>query len=202
MRPSIMTAHQFRRLKVPTLQCLSCGETIFLDDTTYVDYQGPVVCYACKASQDVLIEKKRLVKANKIADIYAPIRDILNYEVPPDLVLDLAEAASDFGGNGFKSSVVMCRRCLQGALLEQKVKDASLEDMIEAAKGTVLQERLYLNAKSIQFFGNSGAHPLDPALRRVEQIDAYIVLQLTKAILQSIYPKRADTPPELQSGTG
>lgn len=198
MKPSIIRAYQFRRPKVPVLQCLSCGESIYLDDTTYVDYQGPVVCTECRATQDVLIEKKRLVNASKIADLYAPIRDILNYEVPYDLVLDLAEAASDFGNNAFKSSVVMCRRCLQGALLQQSIKDDTLEAMIEAAKGKVLQERLYLNAKSIQFFGNSGAHPLDPALRKVEQIDAYIVLQLTKTILESIYPKRADAPPASQ----
>ncbi len=35
------------------VNCLSCGHTIDLDDSSYSDYEGLVKCYACNALLEV-----------------------------------------------------------------------------------------------------------------------------------------------------
>ena len=181
--------------RMPTLQCLACATNIYLEEDTYANYQGQVTCSECKNQQAVVIQGGALVTASQQRDIYEPVRDLVNHEVPPDILLDLLEATVDLGVNCFKSCVVMCRRSVQAVLLERGVADNKLGRMIDDARGTdILDERLYQTAKAIGFFGNSGAHPLDPELRKVEQLDASLALQVTKRFLQSIYPLRAEEP--------
>ena len=178
---------------MPTLQCLTCATSIYLDEETYANYQGQVTCTECKGQQAVVIQSGALVTASQQRDIYEPIRDVANHEVPTEILLDLAEAAVDLGVNCFKSCVVMCRRCLQAVLLERGVADDSLAKMIDDARGRdIFDERLYQTARAIGFFGNSGAHPLDPELRKVEQLDASLALQVTKRFLQTIYPLKVE----------
>ncbi len=183
-------------VNVPTLQCLACGDGIYLDDETYANYQGQVTCTECKQQQAVVIQHGALVTASQQRDIYEPIREVLNHEVPSDMLIDLAEAAIDLAQNCFKSCVVMCRRCVQAVLLERGVTDEPLAKMIDAARNAnVLDERLYQTATAIGFFGNSGAHPLDPELRKVEQLDASLALQVTKRFLQTLYPLKVVEEP-------
>ena len=189
---------------MPDIQCLSCGTGIYLEDTTYANYQGRIICPDCRGHQDVVIQRKQLITANLISDIYEPIRDILAWEIPTDILLDLAEAAIDLGVNAYKSCVVMCRRCVQAVLLDKGIKDDTLENMIDRAKSTelgpghvLLSENLYQTAKAVRFFGNSGAHPLDPVLRAVGKLQAQLGLQVTKEILQWVYPLKPDDPEQL-----
>ena len=176
---------------VPDVQCLSCATVIYLEEKTYKNYQGQVICSECKQQQAVVIQQGSLITASQIRDVYEPIRDILAYDVPQGILVDLAEAAIDLGAICFKSCVVMCRRVVQAALLEQGIADDKLSKMIEDAKNKQLfDESLYQTAKAIGFFGNSGAHPLDQELRKVESLEASLALQVTKRFLQAIYPQK------------
>ena len=176
---------------MPLLQCLTCGGEIYLDDVTYANYQGRVVCPACRGPQEVIFQKKALVSASLTPDIYAPIRDILAWDIPENILFDLAEATLDLGVRAYKSCVVMCRRCVQAVLLDKNIPDAELAVMIKNAnKKKILTDNLFHTATALRFFGNSGAHPLDPELRKVTELQASLSIQVTKEILQDVYPLR------------
>ena len=190
--------------KVPILQCLSCGGDIFLEETTYANYQGRVVCPDpdCKGYQDVIIQKKALITSSQQPDVYAPIRDILVWDIPLEILGDLAEAALDLGVLAHKSCVVMCRRCVQAVLLDKDITDRKLDDMIDEARNKgVFTEEMYQTAKAVRFFANSGAHPQDPILRKVTPLQATLALQVTKEILQGIYPRKPEEPEQLEEPT-
>lgn len=181
--------------KVPAIQCLTCGGDIVLEYATYDNYQGQVICPECKGQQAVVIKEGSLVTASQQQDVYEPIRDVVGHAIPQEILVDLAEAAIDLASHCFKSCVVMCRRSTQAVLLDKGVPDEPLAKMIDAARNSgLLDERLYQTARAIGFFGNSGAHPLDPELRKVEQLDATLALQVTKKLLQTIYPPEPESP--------
>ena len=190
-----------RRGKVPNIQCLTCGSDIYLDDMTYANYQGRVVCPDCKGSQDVVIQKKALVTSSREPDIYEPIRDILAWDVPTEVLLDLAEATLNLGVSALKSCVVMCRRCVHGLLLLEGITDdPSLARMIDEAQvNNVLTEEIVQTAHAVRFFGITGAHPKDPVLRNVSKLQASIAIEATKEILKSVYPPLKPEQPELES---
>lgn len=179
---------------MPELQCLSCGNFIFLDDATYANYQGPVVCVECKGRQEVIFQNQALITSSLVADIYEPIRDLLIWDIPYEPLLDIAEAAVDLGVYTYKSCVVMCRRCVQGVLLDHGVKDdPSMVNMIDEAyqKGILTQE-LKETANSVRFFAVTGAHPKDPLLRKVTKLQASLAMEVTKEILMHIYPLKPE----------
>lgn len=181
---------------MPTIQCLHCAQQTYLDDETYANYQGQVTCESCKGQQSVVFQSGALQTATQAADIYGPIRDVLAYDVPPTILADLAEAASDLSGACYKSCVVMCRRVLHAVLLQQGIEDAILAQMIDTAlERKLLTERLYATVQAIRFFGNAGAHPRDEDLNAVEQLDATLALQVTKRYLQASFKLKPPPPP-------
>jgi hypothetical protein len=143
-----------------------------------------------------MIQEQQLVTASLIADVYEPIRDILAWEITEDVLLDLAEASVALGANIYKSTVVMCRRCVQSVLLDGEVEDnPNMKAMIdEAVVKKLLTEELGETANSVRFFGVTGAHPKDPALRKVTKLQASLAIEITKEILKHVCPEKPVTP--------
>ena len=181
------------------VNCLGCGTAIYLDEETYGNYQGGIVCFECKVPQSVVIENGAL-RANTVQPgMYDQILDILAWEIPQEMLYDLGEAARDFTVMSYKSCVVMWGRALQAALLDKQITDTDLDKMIDEAKNKgVLTEELQQEAKAVRFFRNTGAHPKTPALRNVTLVQATLGLEVVKEILQHLYSKKT---PASQSGT-
>ncbi|MCH8186042.1 MAG: DUF4145 domain-containing protein, partial [Chloroflexi bacterium] len=169
---------------MPDVNCLGCGTPIYLDEKTYDNYSGGVVCPECKTPQNVLIENGSLRGNTAQSGMYDQIQDILAWEIPPDILLDLGEAARDVTVASYKSCAVMCGRALQAALLDQNIPNKELDTMIDEAKNKgVLTEELYQQAKAARFFRNTGAHPMNPVLRNVTMFQAVLGLEVVKQIL-------------------
>jgi hypothetical protein len=183
---------------VPNVQCLTCGQNIALEVYSYHNYQGPVICPSCRSSQQVVIAEGMLKAANRALNIFDTVGDIVEIQWPAPVFADLVEAASAFNVNAYKACVVMCRRALQGILLERGVEDGSLANMIAAAKGTPgLPADLYESASAVRVFGNSGAHPRDEALQSVDRMRAMLAMEVVKDIIKRVYPPvpRPPAPP-------
>lgn len=197
-----MTPSSEGRTYVSNIQCLTCGNDIWLDDATYANYQGRVVCSACRGHQDVVIQRKQLVTASLVGDIYEPIRDILAWDVPIDILMDIAEASLCLGVSALKSCVVMCRRCVQAVLIEKGIDDnPNMRDMIaEAHTKGILSEELMHNANAVRFFAVTGAHPKDPMLRRVTKTQALLSIEVAKDILKGVYLLKQPEPEQLALG--
>lgn len=184
---------------MPDINCLGCGQIVSLDEFTYSNFQGPITCPECKTQQEVIIADGGLTGTNALTGTYDQIWDILGWNVTNEILQDLAEAARDYKVQSHKSSLVMCGRCIQAALLEQGVPDQGLEDMIDEAKklGKITEE-LQQEAHAVKFFRNTGAHPKNPALRNVTPIQALLGIEVTKNFLKHLYPK---LPPASPLGT-
>ena len=173
------------------VNCLGCGQIIYLDAMTYANYQGPITCAECKVQQEILVTDGGLRGTNALPGTYDQIWDIIGWEVSADIILDLGEAARDYKVQSYKSSLVMCARCMQAALLEHGITDKGLEAMLEEAKNTgVVTEELYQEANAVKFFRNTGAHPKNPALRNVTPIQAMMGIEVTKEFLKYLYPEK------------
>ena len=190
---------------MPDIICLSCGQTIYLDDATYANFQGPIVCSECKGHQEVVIQKKALVTTSFVPDIFEPIRDIQAWDIDYETLRDLAEAAVDLGVDSFQSCVVMCRRCVQRVFLDAGVTDdPNMTNMIEEAyRNGIITEEHKLTTHSVRFFAVTGAHPKDPMLRKVTKLQASLAVEVTKEILKHVYPLKPELPESAsQSETG
>ena len=196
---SILGAISKRGAAVPDVNCLGCGQSIYLEQDTYANFQGPITCPECKIQQEVIIAQGGLTGTNALPGTYDQIWDILGWKVTYDIVQDLAESARDYKVQSYKSSLVMCGRCMQAALLEKGVPDQGLESMINEAKDLgIITEELQQEAHAVKFFRNTGAHPKNPALRNVTPIQAMMGIEVTKEFLKHLYP---EIPPASQSGT-
>lgn len=184
------------RTIVPNVRCLGCGGDIGLDAATYVNFAGDVACEHCQRIQWVRILNGELQSTEKprVSDV----ADAL-FHLPPEVTgvwEDSFEAEKALHLKLFKSCAVMCRRALQGALLARDIADDKLSKMILAASNQnppILNQRLKQIATAVTFFGNSGAHPLDEELRKVEELDATLGLQVAKEIILALYPKEEDS---------
>jgi len=58
-----------RREDVPNVRCLVCADNIALEADTYANYQGIVVCGACKQTQSVVIQNGELLRADRLAGV-------------------------------------------------------------------------------------------------------------------------------------
>ena len=82
----------------------------------------------------------------------------------------------------------MCRRCLQGALLERGIADKRLFDMLQEAQSQELLDMNILQlARGVKGFGDVGAHPQDIEIATVNSERAPLVLQITKVVLETLY---------------
>lgn len=176
---------------VPDVNCLGCGSSILLDERTYTSYQGQVTCKECQAHQYIATQDGRLVFSNVQGTFLDAIRDILIWRIPQERLNDVAEAAHVLLQSALKSCVVMCRRCIQGTLLDKNVPDQPLGRMIASAEtqGLITKE-LADQLRVIKLFGDVGAHPDDQALNDVTQFNAAFCVQLTKEVLKVVYPVR------------
>ena len=133
-----------------------------------------------------------------VAGIYEPIRDVFAWAIPEEALLDL-------GVNAYKSCVITCRRAVQGVLLDHGVNDhPNMMAMIDEAhaKG-VLQQEQKETGNAVRFFAVTGAHPKDPLLRRVTELQASLAIGATKDILMNVYPLKPEYgQPASQSETG
>jgi len=187
----IMTLKGRGENAVPNLACLACGLDIYLDETTYANYQGPVTCAQCRRQQYISIQRGELVTAQLGGNTYDAISDVVHLDIPSERLDDIAEAAFVLLQGAYKSSVVMCRRCVQGVLLALNIPDQPLGRMIEkAATGGSITQDLADQLKAIKLLGDAGAHPNDEALKEVTQTGAYLCVHLTKEVLKSVFPSK------------
>ena len=186
---------------VPSLVCLACGKRIDLPSPEYDDFTGQTPRCSnpeCRATQSIKIQHGKVTYATLEPNLFPILGQLRDHPLPPELRADFAEAAANYLNRSHKSSVVMCRRVVHGMLLDKDIVDKnSIYEMIEDAFSSgVLQEQERRQAHAIRFFGATGAHPKDPSLRRVDELDALLTVRVTRQILQAAYPIA------VQSGTG
>lgn len=107
--------------------------------------------------------------------------------VPDDISADAKEAADCYRASAWKATVMMCRRVVQAACIEQGAKKGNLEVQIDdlKAKG-LLTAPLAQWAHQIRYFGNYGAHP-DEDFGDVTKEDAAQMIEFVRTFLRYLY---------------
>lgn len=180
---------------MPSPRCHDCGQDIHLDVFTYWNYSGSVTCEHCKNRQHVVLSNGLLLQSAPAIDPQFSL--VKHQNIPEQVYADYWEVVVDLINQSYKSCAVMCRRSLQGALLVKGIPDARLSDMIQKAARTqpaVLPTKLERLARTVTFFGNSGAHPQDQEINEVGKLEATQGLLVTKEILTSLFPPPRTIP--------
>src|SRR5712664_1435157 len=82
----------------------------------------------------------------------------------------------------------MCRRAIQGACIDKKMKDDKLQIQIDemASKG-LITDPLKQWAHEVRLGGNDGAHPDKDNLKDMTQQDADEIIEFTGQFLHHVY---------------
>ena len=107
--------------------------------------------------------------------------------VPKEIKEDALEAQSVFQAGAWKSTVVMCRRAVQGSCIERGAKPDNLANQIDELQANgLLTVQLKEWTHQIRKFGNFGAHP-DENLGDATQDDATQMIEFLDTFLRYVY---------------
>jgi hypothetical protein len=112
--------------------------------------------------------------------------------IPAPIRADLFEARRCATVQANKAVATLCRRALQGAVIDQgatpkKKLHAQIDEVVAANK---VHASLKEWADAIRFVGNSGAHPGEDGLEEVTDDEAEDILAFTEEFLQLTYVAR------------
>jgi hypothetical protein len=132
-------------------------------------------------------ENYRPVEILPMATVHPP--DAL---IPAPVRADLFEARRCSNVQANKATVVLCRRALQGACVDQGASPKkNLRDQIEeVVAGNKVHGSLKEWADAIRLVGNSGAHPGDDGLEEVTAEEADDILAFTEEFMELTYVAR------------
>jgi len=77
------------------INCLVCGHKVDLDDA-YDDYEGPIKCFACKATLEIRTEQGSIKAVKRVNIVQHPSAD----EVFERVFSPIKETAQEGGGFG------------------------------------------------------------------------------------------------------
>jgi hypothetical protein len=109
--------------------------------------------------------------------------------IPAAIRVDLFEARLCFSVGAYKATAGMCRRALQGAVVQQgatpkKTLAAQIDEVVNSNK---VHASLKDWADAIRLIGNSGAHVGDDGLETVTAEEAQDLLDFTEQFLELTY---------------
>ena len=108
--------------------------------------------------------------------------------IPPQVADDYIEAIKCFDVGTWKASVVMCRRALQGSVIEKGAKEDKLVDQIDELYGQqIITKDIKDWAHEIRLTGNIGAHPDKDGLEDVTEEDAKELIDFMEEYLNYVY---------------
>ena len=108
--------------------------------------------------------------------------------IPPQVADDYIEAIKCFDVGAWKASVVMCRRALQGSVIEKGAKKDKLVDQIdELYDQQIITKAIKDWAHEIRLTGNIGAHPDKDGLQDVTREDAKELIEFMEEYLNYVY---------------
>jgi hypothetical protein len=112
--------------------------------------------------------------------------------IPAPIRADLFEARRCATVRANKAVATLCRRALQGAVLDQGAtpKKRLHEQIDEVVAANKVHASLKEWADAIRFVGNSGAHPGEDGLEDVTEEEAEDILAFTEEFLQLTYVAR------------
>jgi hypothetical protein len=120
-------------------------------------------------------------------------------DVPDDVAADAREAHRCFSVGAHRAAVVMARRAMQSAALENGAPDQPLVEQIDWLEGQrLITPQMREVAHAIRLAGNVGAHPDRDGLRDVGEPDAQAVIEFLDDFLKYVY----EIPARLQRLTG
>ena len=113
--------------------------------------------------------------------------------IPEGIRKDFEEASLCLSMGAFKASVVLSRRALEGAAIEQGAD--STKKLVSQLKDLVMAGKLHPSAvevaTEIRLLGNYGAHQQDDGLDMVTKEQAQDVAELTDQVLEDLYVNAA-----------
>lgn len=114
--------------------------------------------------------------------------ETVDTEVPAPVADDFKEALRCEWIKSYKASVVMCRRAVQGSVIELGAKGDRLIDQIDYLfKNGKITEALKDFAHEVRLTGNDGAHPGKDGLSDVSPKDASDIIEFTREYLHHVY---------------
>lgn len=166
-----------------SLQCPYCGVySLFTPRTSFRDY-GIYTCNHCNKA--VLLIG---VTDDKFSDQYPKRTPQLDKSIPIEIANDHVEAIKCFDVGAFKATVVMCRRALQGSVIEKGTTKDKLKDQInELCDKRIITEDIRDWGHEIRLTGNIGAHPDEDGLKGVTKEDAEQMMQFMERYLEYVY---------------
>lgn len=177
---------------MPIPICHACGDSTLLDPLTYWNYRGSVTCSKCKSAMNIVTSNGQMLESGPL--INPEYVTGLHNGIPAQPLGDYHEAITDLVHGAFKSSAVMQRRSLQGALLAREVPDDTPMKMIQWAHSHKMFGPKELSlATTVTFFGGKGAHPEDTDINNVGELEAGQGLRVTKELLVALFPPQPQT---------
>ena len=108
--------------------------------------------------------------------------------IPRQVADDYIEAIKCFDISSWKASVVMCRRALQGSVIDKGAKKDKLWEQIdELYDQQIITKGIKDWAHEIRLTGNIGAHPDKDGLEDVTQEDAKELIDFMEEYLNYVY---------------
>lgn len=108
--------------------------------------------------------------------------------IPRQVADDYVDAITCFDIGAWKASVVMCRRALQGSMIEKGAKKDKLWEQIdELYEQEIITKSIKDWAHEIRLTGNIGAHPDKDGLEDVTKEDAKELIDFMEEYLNYVY---------------
>lgn len=108
--------------------------------------------------------------------------------IPRQVADDYIEAIKCFDIDAWKATVAMCRRALQGSVIEKGAKKERLVDQIdELYDQQIITKDIKDWAHEIRLTGNIGAHPDKDGLENVTKEDAKELIDFMEEYLNYVY---------------
>ena len=112
----------------------------------------------------------------------------ISKKIPTELRQDLDSAVKCFEIEEYKSTAMLCRRCVQSALKNRGIPEDSPSRLVNIARRRgVLSELAKKQSEAVTFMGNKAAHPQDDPLLDLSKSDVLQGLQMVRRILHELF---------------
>lgn len=175
------------------VSCPFCADTIPLEEKTYGNFAGNILCIWCRSELKLIIKGGHLVTNPLIVrrgrlPKRIEVSSFDHQSVPGPIVDDFDEALRCREQGSYKACVVMCRRVLESTTMEKGAKGRTLHDKIsDLSRKGLIPNQISEIATEIRAIGNYGAHPGDDRLSNVDQDEAESLLDLTRHIVEYVF---------------
>ena len=176
-------------------ECPHCGAKSYFHPvgTAHIEQNRIVSAARCQACKGFILIIGGRMGQNQAASLQHvfPLgkpNENVDPEVPAAIAEDFKEALRCEWIKAYKASVVMCRRAVQGSVIELGAKGDRLIDQIDDLfKNGKITEALKDFAHEVRLTGNDGAHPGKDGLADVSPKDASDIIEFIREYLHHVY---------------